>query len=198
LAEKLGKFAAQYSDERVNRLVVRYSGEVVNYPSAPITTAIVKGFLEPSTDDNVNFINALKKLDNRGVEVVSETHSRTHNYTSLIEVVTELANGSKNSFSGTMFTEDRQRLVILNDKHFDAYLEGNMIVIENNDVPGVIGAVGTLFGEKKINIGQMTWGRTEHNQEAMTVVNIDQELSPETIAEIAALPNIKSARMIKI
>lgn len=198
LAERLGKFAAQFSDQRITKLLVQYFGDIQSYPTGPLTTAVIKGLLESTTDDKVNYVNAIKKLDSRGVEVVTETHSRAFNYTNLITVITHHADGSTNSFSGTMFTEDKQRLVILNDKHFDAYLEGNMIVIENNDVPGVIGAVGTLLGQKKVNIGQMTWGRTKHSNEAMTVVNVDQQVSKELLKEITYLPNIKSAHLIRI
>ncbi|MCX7624981.1 MAG: ACT domain-containing protein, partial [Candidatus Sumerlaeaceae bacterium] len=70
--------------------------------------------------------------------------------------------------------------------------------IENRDVPGIVGSVGTLLGKHGINIAQMTWGRTEAGKDAITVINVDQEVPREVLNELASLPNILSARLIVI
>ncbi len=198
LAERIGKFQTQFADSRVTKITAKYSGAVLDYPVAPLTTAVVKGFLEPISDSTVNYVNAMPYAQERGLEVVESKISTQYQYTNLITVEAQMENGKINSVSGTLFAPTTPRIVIINDKHFDATPEGILIVIENNDVPGIIGSVGTLLGEHRINIGQLTWGRTDHSQDAMTVINVDQDVSPEILEKIGKLPNIKSAKMIKI
>jgi D-3-phosphoglycerate dehydrogenase len=198
LAEKMGKFESQLCTSRVKRLTAQFSGGLLDFPLSALTTAVVKGFLEPTADDTVNYVNAMPKAKSIGMEVVESKTSSPYQYTNLITVIAEMENGETNTVSGTLFAPDMPRLVIINDKRFDAYPEGNMIVIENRDVPGIVGSVGTLLGKHKINIAQMTWGRTDHNQEAMTVINVDEPVSPQILEEISRLPNIKSARLIRI
>lgn len=198
LAEKIGKFQAQFTDSRVIKLVCKYSGSVLDFPANHLTTSVIKGFMEHISDETVNYINALHKAKDYGIQIEETKTSEVLPYTNLITVEAVLENGKINSVSGTLFTPTTPRFVIINDKHFDAYPEGNMIVIENRDVPGIIGSVGTLLGNHNINIAQMTWGRTDHSEEAMTVINVDQEVPPEILQKISELPNIMSARLIKI
>lgn len=198
LAEKLGKFLGHYIKERCKRLEVRLSGSVLDYPLNPITTAAVKGFLEPRAEPPVNYVNAMNLARTRGCEVFETKRSELFQYTNLItlEAITE----SKNTFriSGTLFGPERPRIVIFNDKHFDAVPQGNLIVIENRDVPGIIGSVGMLLGNHAVNIAQMTWGRTREDNMAMTIINVDNPVSPALLSELMSLPNIMSAQLISL
>jgi D-3-phosphoglycerate dehydrogenase len=90
------------------------------------------------------------------------------------------------------------RIVILNDRHFNAIPEGNMLVIKNKDIPGVIGAVATILGKHKINIADMTWGRSKPHGDAMTIINTDQEIPSNIVEEIAEHKNIISVKFIKV
>ncbi len=198
LAEKIGSFQSQFADARIKKIVVKYSGSVLNFPIEHLTTATIKGFMAHISDEQVNYINALKKAKEYGIKIEETKTSEEHPYTNLITAECQLENKKVNSISATLFTPTNPRFVIINDKHIDAYPEGHMIVIENRDVPGIIGNVGTLLGEHKINIAQMTWGRTDQNQEAMTVINVDQPVSSDILRKIGKLPNIRSARLIKL
>lgn len=198
LAEKMGSFVSQYRRGRVQKLTVRFSGTVLEYPLAPITTSAVIGFAKNNTDTPVNMVNAYQILRDRGVELVETKHSDTYQYTNLITLEVEKEDGTAERVSGTLFTTNHPRIVILNDKHFNAVPEGNLVVIENEDVPGIIGAVGTVFGRNGINIGQMTWGRKPTDNSAMTIINIDAPL-PETVLEqLRGLANIRSVEVIKL
>ncbi len=198
LAEKLGRFIGQFAMERVKRLDVRMSGSVLEYPLSPITTAAVKGFLEPRAEPPVNYVNAMNVAKTRGVEVLETRRSELHQYTNLITIEAESEGGAVSSVSGTLFTPQRPRIVIVDDKHCDALPEGTLIMIENRDVPGIVGSVGTVLGKHAINIGEMTWGRKAADKMAMTIINVDNIVSHKALDELAALPNVMSVRVIQL
>ncbi len=198
LVRRMGKFMAQFAPAPVRVFRVYYSGSVLDYPTAPVTTAALVGFLEPVAESTVNFVNAMPIAHERGIEIVEQKSSELHGYANLITIETESEDGSKNWVGGTLFTRERARIVIINGKMFDVVPEGNLIVIENKDVPGIVGNVGTVLGKHGINIAQMTWGRTEAGKDAITVINVDQEVPKAVLDELASLPNILSARLIVI
>lgn len=198
LADKLGCFISQYRTERPVKLTVRYSGSVLDYPLGPITNAAIQGLLRKTADGPVNFVNAQKILRDRGVELVETKHSELYQYQNLVTLELENEDGTENHISGTLYTNQRPRIVILNDKHFDAVPEGNLIVLENNDVPGIIGAVGTVFGKHGVNIGQMTWGRVPAEGTAMTIINLDTTADEALLTELRGLDHIKSVEVINL
>ena len=100
---------------------------------------------------------------------------------------------------GTLFTATQPRIVRINDKRVDAVPTGVMIVLENKDVPGVIGDVASLLGKKGVNIAQMTWGRREAGgAEARVVINIDGDIDEASIQGIAELADVLSIRAIRL
>ncbi|MBI5153946.1 phosphoglycerate dehydrogenase [Candidatus Poribacteria bacterium] len=198
LCEKLGKFSAQFCRAKVKRITCKYSGAALHYPTEPLTTAFAKGWIEPSTDRPVNYVNALPIVHERGIEVLETRRSETDRFTNLMTIVTEHEDGAVNRISGSVFEPDHGRIVMVNDKTFAAIPRGNLVVIENQDVPGIIGTVGTFFGNRKMNIAEMTWGRREEENLAMTIINVDGDVTEAMLDEIRKLPNIVSARLIKL
>jgi D-3-phosphoglycerate dehydrogenase len=199
LARRMGRFMYQFVCQPAKKLMVYYSGSVLDFPVAPITNASVIGFLEPMTEGSVvNFVNAGSMAKERGIEVVEQTSNNLYNFANLITMEVTCEDGSTQFIGGTLFTKDTPRIVVLNDKFFDVVPEGEMIVIENRDQPGIIGSVGSVLGKHNINIAQMTWGRTAPGSDAITVINVDQPVSEELIKELEALPNILTARIIRI
>lgn len=199
LARNMGRFMSQFVCSPAKTLTVYYSGSVLDYPVASVTNAAVIGFLEAQTEDSiVNFVNAGTIAKDRGIEVIEQTSTKLYNFTNLITLEVECEDGTKNFIGGTLFTRDTPRIVVVNDKFFDVDPKGEMIVIENKDVPGIIGNVGTVLGNHNVNISQMTWGRTQEGHDAITVINVDQPVTEDTIKEIEKLPNIISARIIRI
>lgn len=192
IGRKLGCFASQYRRSRAVKLNVTYSGSVKDYPVAPITTSVIQGFLEKLSDLPINAVNAHQILKDRGVDLVEAKHSETFQYTNLIMVEVENEDGTRNHVAGTLFTPSHPRIVVLNDKHVAAVPEGNLIVIENEDVPGIIGAVGTVFGKNQINIGQLTWGRKPDDNLAMTIINLDTAVPETLLKQLREVPHIRS------
>lgn len=197
LMEKMGHFISQYRRGRAHKITCRFSGSVLQYPLQPLTLSAVKGFLKVTSDIPINFVNALQILKDRGVDLIESRHADVFQYQNLMTVEVEHEDGVKHTISGTLFTRNHPRIVMLNDKHFDAVPEGTLIVIENNDVPGIIGRVGTVLGNNGINIGQMTWGRVQDGS-AMTIINVDTPVQENVLDQIRQQSGIKAVDLVKL
>jgi D-3-phosphoglycerate dehydrogenase len=197
LAERMGLFQAQVFDGGLTQVAVEYSGEVSGLKLEPITLAALKGLLTPILKENVNYVNAPLIAKDRGIEVkVSKTSGGTE-YTSLITIKTK-ADGKDLSVSGTLSSRKEPRIVQVDNFPMEAVPEGDMLVLMNNDKPGVIGSLGTLLGQNGINIARMQFGREMQGGRAMSVVSIDSLASDEVIAKIKKLPNVLSVKQIRI
>lgn len=198
LCDRLGKFVSQFCPSPVRRIEILYCGTATEYPLGPMTSAVIKGYLTPQITSGVNDVNALVLAKSRGIDVTESRCSDTFDYSGLITVIAHSEGGERNSISGTLFHGREPRLVIINDKHFEVKPQGHLIVLQNRDVPGIVGSVGTLLGKRQINIADMTWGRPEPGADAITVLNVDEDVSPEVIEELKALPNVLSVHSIVI
>ncbi|MEQ8819486.1 MAG: phosphoglycerate dehydrogenase [Sumerlaeia bacterium] len=198
LCEKLGRFAAQFHKAAATNLECRFSGSILEYNTEPLARALAKGFISATTDDTVNEINALSMLRERGISIQDTRLSGSYRFSNLMSLSVTFEDGKIHCVSGTVFEPDHGRIVMVDDKTFAAVPEGNLIVLENDDVPGIIGRVGTYFGEKGVNIAEMTWGRREAHSDAMTIINVDGEVTNEMLEELAAIPNIRWAKSIKL
>jgi len=198
LAEQLGKFMSQLPDGRITRLHILYGGTVLDYPMVPLTTAVAKGFLETRAEPPINYVNALRRLKQMGVELTDTRSSKTFSYTNLTTVEATTECGKTYTVSGTLFTPELPRIVVVNEKDVDTLPYGNLIVIENRDMPGTVGAVTSLIGARNINIAQVTWGRTRPGGDALTVINLDDAPPATLIADIRLLPNILWAKAFTI
>jgi D-3-phosphoglycerate dehydrogenase len=198
LAERLGSFIAQLRAGKAIRINCRYSGPLLSVSTDAVTTAAVQGFVRPFAEGPVNFVNARQIVRDRGIEIVDTHHSEVYQYENLMTVEVTYEDGTVCYASGTLFGRRLPRIVILNGKHLDAVPEGTLIVLENNDVPGIVGRVGTIMGNNNINIAQMTWGRVSSEGTAMTVINVDGEVSESVLAELRAAKDINWVKLIRI
>lgn len=198
LCERLGKFASQYCPAPVERIEVLYSGGIAEVPPAPMTTAVIKGYLKAQVSSNVNEVNAHHLARSRGIEVVESRSEDRGEFASLITLHVRSAGGQVNSIAGRLFYNRDPRLVLINDKHCEIRLQGHMIVLQNRDVPGIVGSVGTLLGQRQINIAHMNWGRVAPGKDAITVINVDDDVPASVINELKALPNIVSVQHLVI
>jgi D-3-phosphoglycerate dehydrogenase / 2-oxoglutarate reductase len=193
----MGLFQAQVFEGGLTQVVVEYSGEVSGLKLEPITLAALKGLLTPVLNENVNYVNAPLIAKDRGIEIkVSKTSGGTE-YTSLITIRIK-ADGKDLSVSGTLSSRKEPRIVQVDNFPMEAVPEGDMLVLMNNDKPGVIGSLGTLLGQNGINIARMQFGREMQGGRAMSVVSIDSLASDEVMAKIKKLPNVLSVKQIRI
>jgi len=198
LAEQLGKFQSCFPDGRVTRLHILYGGTVLDYPMVALTTAVAKGFLEMRAEPPINYVNALRRLKQMGIELTDTRSSKVFSYNNLITIEATTECGKTYSVRGTLFTPELPRIVVVNEKDVDSLPSGNLIIIENRDLPGTVGGVTTLIGKRNINIAQVTWGRTRPGGDALTVINLDDAPPPQLIEEIRLMPNILWAKAFTI
>jgi D-3-phosphoglycerate dehydrogenase len=196
LAEKMGLFQAQLCDGGLTEVLVEYSGEVAGLKLEPITLAAIKGLLTPILEENVNYVNAPLIAKDRGIEVKVSTSTGGSEYTSLITIRVK-AGGKSLSVAGTLNSRKEPRIVQVDDFPMEAVPEGEMLVLMNNDKPGVIGGIGMLLGENGINIARMQFGRESAGGRAMSVVSMDSHASDAVMQKIRKLPNVLSAKQIR-
>ena len=194
LGERLGAFLAQMNESRAHGLGVRYYGELSEGRNDMIVNAVLVGLFKPILSSGVTLVNARSVANDRGIEIVESRSSRARNYTSLLSVKLHTSEGER-WVEGAVFEKTSPRVVLVDGVAVEAPLEGTMIVISNNDQPGVIGDVGTILGRHGLNIANFALGREGHR--AVGVVNVD-ETSPIPDAVLDDLKKVKAIREARI
>ncbi|MHB8836518.1 MAG: phosphoglycerate dehydrogenase [Candidatus Methylomirabilia bacterium] len=197
LAERIGLFQAQLCEGGLTEVLVEYSGEVAGLKLEPVTLAVLKGLLTPILEENVNYVNAPLIAKSRGIEVKVVTSSGGGEYTSLMTIRVK-AGGQELCVAGTLNGRKEPRIVQVDNFPMEAVPEGDMLVVMNNDKPGVIGGIGMLMGENGINIARMQFGRESAGGRAISVVSIDSPVSEAIMAKVRKLPNVLSVKQIKV
>ncbi len=192
LGESLGRMACALLGGPAQRLQVDVWG-LDESLRVPVTVAVLKGVLTPFLGEAVNYVNAERMAESRGIEVTRTTHSARGDYPQLVDVT--LSGGGKSvELGGTLFGERDPRVVRFENYRLEFRPEGNLLVLENFDKPGVVGKVGTLLAKAEINIADIHLAR--RGNEALAVLRVDQEPTPAVVEELAALPEVKSARRV--
>lgn len=196
LCERLGAFTAQIAPSNIKRVRVHYEGSVSSYDKEILTLSLLKGFLTPLLSTPVNFVNARKLLKERGIRVEESFDQECADYTSLIELVVEGAETL--TCSGTIFGKGEPRIVSIDNFAIDAIPEGCLLFTRNSDQPGVIGAMGSVLGSGGINIARMHLGRDTRKKEAIALINIDSQISAETLEKLRQTQGMLSVKQIQL
>ncbi|MCC7417667.1 MAG: phosphoglycerate dehydrogenase [Acidobacteria bacterium] len=198
LGERLGAFVAQTTDARPRELGVRYYGDLSAARNEVLVDAVLVGLFSPVLSSRVNLVNARTVAAERGIDLVESRSSRVRPYTGVLSVTLDTSEGTR-WVEGAVFNLSAPRLVLVDGIAVDAPLAGTMIVVCNNDEPGVIGEVGTILGRHGVNIANFALGR-DGAERAVGVVNVDEPRPiPEAVlAEIVAVPAIREARLVRL
>jgi D-3-phosphoglycerate dehydrogenase / 2-oxoglutarate reductase len=198
LAYRLGLLMSQYHPDGAAACHLTYRGEVAAKNTRLITAAFCAGLLERALEEDVNIVNAELLLKERGIKLTEESRSEPGAFSSSMSV--EVTSGSQEKFiaSGTLFGNEMPRLIRLGEFRLEAYLDGILLVFTHNDVPGIIGTVGTIFGNHRVNIAQMSVGRAAPGGQAIGVLNLDTLPLPAAVNEVASHPDIQSVRVIEL
>jgi D-3-phosphoglycerate dehydrogenase len=137
-------------------------------------------------------------LRERGIKLTEESRAEPGAFSSSMSAEVVSASQEKFVASGTLFGNDMPRLVRLGDFRLEAYLDGNLLVFMHSDVPGIIGAVGTIFGNHGVNIAQMSVGRAAPGGGAIGVLNLDSVPPQAALAEVSALKAVQTLRIIQL
>jgi len=195
LMKTLGSFYMQVFNGRVKQIEVAYSGEIAEYPVAPLTSALLIGFLRVMLNSNVNFVNAPIIAKQRGIKV-NETTSKTASiYQNLVTITVTTSEGNF-VLAGTLFEGGNMRIVHIGDYHIDVVPSRYMLVCKYIDKPGIIGKIGTILGENDINIGSMQVGRHESKGEALMALQVDNPVPEEVLKRLDEVESLLSTRFV--
>lgn len=163
----------------------------------PVTVAVLKGLLSPILEDVINFVNAPIVAKERGIEVKEVKSSDAGDFTSLIRVKVE-AEKRTHVVAGTLFHRQEPRIVEINQFQVEVVSEGQMLLIDNVDRPGVIGTVGQVLGSHHVNIARMQCARCERGGSALLIIGLDAPLSPTVLEQLKKEKDILSVRLVDL
>lgn len=199
VAYRLGLLLAQVNHCPPVSCTLRYKGEVARKDTRLLSAAFAAGLLEHALANEVNIVNAEVLLRERGIELVEERNTDIGDFSSLItaEVATE---ERKAVAAGTLFGNHMPRLVQKGEHRLESYLDGVLMIFEHRDVPGVIGRVGNIFAKHRINIGQMSVGRSSNQPggTAVGVLALDGQPPAEALTEVLGMETVTRAWVVNL
>lgn len=197
LAERLGALVSQVISGGIKEVNVNYMGTVAGKPLAPLSTAVIKGLLTPTMKERVNFVNASLIAKERAIELKESKSDDAHDYTDLIqvEIVTDK---DKHTVTGTLMDGKEPRIVSIDKYKINIAPTGNLLLIYHHDEPGIIGKLGTMLGNNKINIAAMQVGREQVGGQALMVVNIDTPCSDELLSQIEKEKGFAKVKQVQL
>lgn len=194
LAEQLGLLAGQLTESSIREVSIEYAGEVGDLNCAPLTAATIAGLLRPLMAD-VNMVSAPAIAKNRGMDVAETKRASTGAFDSYIRLVVKTER-SERSLAGTVFSDGKPRLIQLKGINMEAELSPRMLFITNHDQPGIIGSIGSLLGNHRINIASFNLGREKPGGDAIALIAVDDEISNDLLDEVMALEQVTQAKAL--
>jgi len=196
-ASLIGSFASQLMEGQMSDIHIKYSGGIVNYDLTPVKVSIISGLLEQVTEEKINLVNANFFAAQRGLRISEEKELICPNYPNLLTVNVNTNSGTT-TISGTV-RDSESHIVQINDFWMDIVpTEGYLLLCDHLDTPGRVGAIGTILGKADINISTMQSSRQKPRGKALMILALDEPPSEELQKEITALPDVYTAKMIKI
>jgi D-3-phosphoglycerate dehydrogenase len=186
LAAKLGRLAMELAQGRVDELRLTYFGGLAQYDTRLLTVAALNGAFQGRSDQPVNYVNAPVIAAERGVEVREERRRGSRDFTNLVRVEAHAAGETLRIAGTTIGNDDRLWLVSALGFELDMELAPLLVFFRYDDVPGVIGRVGTMFGEAEINIANMAVSRTRRGGKALMALSLDQPPPAGLLERLAA------------
>jgi len=197
LLERMGSFQSQLADSALVEVQVHYRGTITEYDVTPLTTALLKGLLTPILKDDVNFVNAPYIASERGIEVVESKSTRSDDFTNLVKVTAKSLEG-ENIVSGTIFGKNLPRILRINNFYLEAIPEGHILLIRNENTPGVIGRITSALARHQINIDRMQVGEEKEKKQNVILITTGTIVSDDILEEIRSLANVFSAQRIEL
>lgn len=206
LADRLGSFLAQASEGSVEEISIRYSGHIAEWKTELVRNAAIKGILNQALEEKANLVNAAAIAESRGLAVheASKAKGSMGGAGSVISILLKTSS-QEHLAKGAVLHGRSPRLLAIDDIDVEAPLERDLIYMRNKDVPGVIGRVGTILGEHKINIANFSLGRKGGNgnsaavgREAVAVVHVDGQVPDAVLTELRTIPAVQQAKAIRL
>jgi D-3-phosphoglycerate dehydrogenase len=194
LGEKLGRLQQALAGAPIMRMEVEVRGAEINTMVRPVAAALLKGLLASSSTMPINLINAPVLAQHAGIQITETTGLELVDYPNLISCRVHTADGQR-TLAGVLFAGGEPRIVQVDNYKLDAQPKGVVLILENEDVPGVIGQVGTILAAYNVNIGEWRMGREFPGGMALSFINLDNEPPQEVLQ---ALGKVKAAKLVTL
>ncbi|PLX75504.1 MAG: phosphoglycerate dehydrogenase, partial [Desulfuromonas sp.] len=195
LAERLGAFQAQLHAKGLEEARLEFAGTVANFPIEPLSMAALKGLLTPMVGPEVNYINAPYLARERRIRVIETRSQSSGGFSSLISLTT-VDSAGEHTVCGALFGRNDYRIVSVDGFNVEATPQGHLLVLVNEDRPGIIGFLGQVLGEADINIAGMNLSRQAINGLAVSLINVDSPVPEPVLERLRNHAHIRSARQI--
>ena len=197
LAERLGLFVGQACKGSIERLELGVYGDLREIDVKPILAAAVTGVLRPQMAEGLTLVNALEVAKERKIEILESTSTATVSFANLVALRLKTSE-EELQVAGTVFGGGHLRLVDVDGVEVDTIPQGNVLVVRNDDTPGIVGRVGTLLGSHGVNIARMGLGRKPGSGRAIMLIEVDGEVQGAVIDELTRVPGIREARFLRL
>ena len=192
LAERLGELYSGLTEAVPTVLEVEYAGQLADYDTRILTLSVLKGVFGRVTDEPVSYVNAPRMASERGVEVRDTSTATAHDYVNLVTI-----RGGEHAIGGTLVgLRGEPRIVMLDGHTIDLPPAKHMLVVRNDDRPGMIAYVAGVLADAGVNIDDMHLGRSERGEAALQVIATDVEVPPEVRKAIRAGDGIVSVHAL--
>jgi D-3-phosphoglycerate dehydrogenase len=203
LGDKIGSLHTQLARELdgagrpIEDVEVLYQGEFGSMPIGPVTRSVLAGLLQPILSDPVNLVNAPVLAASRGIKITESQSGGAAEYHAMLTVRAKTPAGQR-TICGTVFGRGDLRIVHIDGYHVDIVPEGLMVLTQHTDKPGMIGAVGTLLGDRRVNIAGMNVGREKVGGRALMVLMVDDPIGLELMDQMRAIPGMERAQLVQL
>jgi D-3-phosphoglycerate dehydrogenase / 2-oxoglutarate reductase len=192
VAEKLGSFAGQLTEDPIRGIVIEYAGEVGDMNTRALTSAALAGLLQPMLG-TVNMVSAPVVARERGINVDEVRQTQRGAYETYIRLTVK-TDGMERSVAGTVFSDGKPRIIQIKGIELESEFGPHMLYVTNMDKPGFIGALGTLLGNAGVNIATFHLGRQAPGADAICLVQIDEQIPANVLTAVSKLPHVRQAR----
>jgi D-3-phosphoglycerate dehydrogenase / 2-oxoglutarate reductase len=194
LIDKLGSFAGQIADQGLEAVEIEYEGDVAQLNTKPLTATALASLMRPLMPD-VNMVSAPAVLKQKGTPLTESRRETSPIYGSLIRIKV-LTGGRWRTVAGVV-NAGTSKIVEVKGMPLEAEFHPVMLLINNLDKPGFIGALGTLLADANINIATFHLGRQAAEQDAIAIVGVDQVVPDVVQQKLRALPHVRYVKVLK-
>jgi len=198
LSEKLGSLTGQILKFNPEKVEFHYRGDISELDNSLLRLSWMKGYAAQIVDDYVSFVNAASYIEAMGIAIHEATDPDFDSYKSALKVVVTGSSGERMTIGGIVFDDRYLRISMINDFYFEVEPSGEILIIENFDKPGVIGAVGSELANEGVNISSFALSRNTTGGQAMALACVDAELSAACAEKLRGLDHILSIDTVSL
>ncbi|MEZ5685475.1 MAG: phosphoglycerate dehydrogenase [Paracoccaceae bacterium] len=184
LAEHLGSFIGQMTDDAIKAINITYDGLVAEMNLKALDAAVIAGIMKAAQPD-MNMVSAPVVAKERGIQISTTSQDKSGVFDGYIKV-TVVSESKERNVAGTCFSDGKPRFIQIKGINIDAEVGEHMLYTTNADVPGIIGKLGTLLGQHNANVANFTLGRAKAGGEAIAIAYLDEAVEPSVVAELKA------------